>query len=371
MILKPLYLLAAATILALTCGCESNSDKGKEDNFIYGGDFSILKKMEDSGGVYKVNGKAKDALEIFRDNGYTYGRVRIFHTPNMEGPVCNSLEYTIALSQKIKDAGMKLMLDFHYSDTWADPQKQYKPKAWEGLPFDVLTDSVYVYTMKVMEAMNEAGVMPDMVQVGNEIRPGMIWPDGRIYKEDGEDWDSFSTLVKAGIKGVNNAAGDNEIPIIIHNDQGADFEGCKYFYNNLISRGVEFDIIGLSYYPWWHGTFAELSHNLKNLSETFSQDIMIVETAYYANGHYPEPEEWVLDVQPFPPTEQGQYDFLVKLDSIAHQYPKVKGIFYWKPDGLDIPESNVWYIGRSLFDKDGNAYKGIHAFSHSSVGKSH
>lgn len=352
--------IIAATMLLLSCN--NIKPESNTDDFIYGGDFSILKKMEDSGGIYKVNGEAMDALEIFKENGYTYGRVRIFHTPNMEGPVCNSLEYTIALSKKIKNAGMKIMLDFHYSDTWADPQKQFKPKAWEGLSFETLTDSVYQYTKHVMEAMSNAGLMPDMVQVGNEIRPGMIWPDGLIYKESGEDWENFCTLVKAGIKGVNDVIGDLNIPIIIHNDQGADFEGCKYFYENIIKQGVEFDIIGLSYYPWWHGTFDELENNLSKLSQTFSHNIMIVETAYYANGYYPEPEEWVLDIQPFPPTEQGQYNFLITLDSIARQYPKVKGIFYWKPDGLYIPESKVWFIGRSLFDKNGNAFKGIRAF---------
>lgn len=339
-----------------------NKPEQPQDDFMYGGDFSILKKMEDSGGIYKIDGVAKNALEIFSDNGYNYGRVRIFHTPNMEGPVCNSLEYTIALSKEIKKAGMKLLLDFHYSDTWADPAHQLKPKAWEGLSFDVLTDSVYTYSKNVILAMEKAGVLPDMVQVGNEITPGFIWPDGKIYKDSGEDWDSFCTLLKAGIRGVKDAYGSVDVPIMIHIDKGGDLNATSNFFRKIEEHGVEYDLIGLSYYPWWHGTFDDLEKNLTWLSENKEQDIVIVETAYYANGYYPEPAEWVLDVQPFPPTEQGQYDFLVTLNSIAHQYPKVKGIFYWKPDGLDLPESKVWYIGRSLFDKEGNAYKGITAF---------
>ena len=161
--------------------------------------------MEDSGGVYKFNGKPVDPLQLFADNGYNYGRVRLFHSPNMEGSVCNSLEYTIELTKRIKATGMKLLLDIHYSDTWADPAHQIKPKAWEGLSFDVLTDSVYQYSRYVIEAMQKANVEPDMVQVGNEITPGFIWPDGQIYKDSTEDWTSFCTLLKVGVKGVEDA----------------------------------------------------------------------------------------------------------------------------------------------------------------------
>jgi arabinogalactan endo-1,4-beta-galactosidase len=338
---------------------EEYSDK---NTFLYGGDFSILKKMEDSGGIYKINGQAKDALKIFKSNGYNYGRVRIFHTPNMQGPVCNSLDYTIELSKKIKASGMKLLLNFHYSDTWADPGKQIKPEAWLGLDFATLTDSVYVYSKTVIEKMDAAGVLPDMVQVGNEITPGMIWPEGKIYKETGTDWDSFCTLLKAGIKGVNDAYGDQKVPIMIHIDKGGNVEATRNFFDNTSQRGVQFDLIGLSYYPWWHGTFDDLEKNLSWLSSNYQQEIIIVETAYYSNGHYPEPSESVLNVQPFSPTEEGQYNFLVALDSIAQLYPKVKGIFYWKPDGIDIPESGVTYLGRSLFDREGNALKGIESF---------
>lgn len=348
-------------VFAILFSCNSKSPKA-EVEFMVGGDFSILKKMEEHGGVYKVDGVAKDALEIFTENGYNYGRVRIFHTPNMQGPTCNSLEYTIELSKQIKASGMKLLLDFHYSDTWADPQKQFVPKAWEGLGVEVLSDSVYQYSKNVILAMKNKGVLPDMVQVGNEITPGMLWPVGQIYKDGEEDWLSFCTLLNAGIKGVNEAYGDQKVPIMIHIDKGGDVKATEKFFQKMGEHQVVFDLVGLSYYPWWHGTFDDLQTNLRWLSDNLPQDIVVVETAYYANGHYPEPEEWVLDVQPFPPTEQGQYDFLVALDSILKQYPKVTGLFYWKPDGLDIPTSKVHYIGRSLFDEDGNAFKGIRAF---------
>ena len=355
----PLLLGIMMAISLLNNSCETDS---QSDGFMYGGDFSIIKKMEDSGGVYKYKGKPVDALRLFADNGYNYGRVRLFHLPDMEGPVCNSLEYTIELSRKIKAAGMKLLLDIHYSDTWADPAHQIKPRAWEGLSFNVLTDSVYQYSKYVIEKMQKAGVAPDMVQVGNEITPGFIWPDGQIYKDSTEDWTSFCSLLKAGVKGVEDAYAGKEVPIMIHIDRGGDLPKTRYFFNKISEQGVSFDLIGLSYYPWWHGTFNDLEKNLSWLSENYIQDIVIVETAYYSNGYYPEPDKWVFDYQPYPPTEQGQYDYIVKLDSIAHQFPKVKGIFYWKPDGLEITDSKVHYLGRSMFDKDGNGLKAITAF---------
>lgn len=334
----------------------------EEPKFFYGGDFSVLKKLEDHGGVYTFDGEKVDALELFAANGYNYGRVRIFHTPNMEGPVCNSLDYTIELSKKIKAAGMRLLLDFHYSDTWADPAHQIKPKAWENRSFTALTDSVYQYSKSVILAMKTAGVLPDMVQVGNEITPGMIWPEGKIYKESGEDWTGFTTLLKAGIRGVKEAYADTVVPIMLHIDKGGDYAASSYFFSKMNEHGVEYDLIGLSYYPWWHGTFDDLSTNLKRLSEEFTQDIIVVETAYYSKEWYPEPAEFVLDYKPFPATEQGQYDFLQTLDSICQQFPKVKGIFYWEPEDILIPESGIWYSGRSLFNEDGTAFKGITAF---------
>lgn len=353
-------IIAGILIVLVAISC-SKSPEPKEE-FMIGADISVLKKIEDYGGVYKVNGEARDALEIFTENGYNYARLRLFHTPNMKGPVCNSLDYTIELSKKIKASGMKLLLNFHYSDTWADPAHQIKPKAWENLSFENLTDSVYEYSKAVIVAMKEAGVLPDMVQVGNEITPGMIWPDGKIYKEEGEDWKSFCTLLNAGIKGVKDAYGKTEVPLMIHIDKGGDLNATSNFFQKIEEHGVKYDLIGLSYYPWWHGTFADLEKNLAWLSENKKQDIVIVETAYYANGYYPEPAEWVLDVQPFPPTKQGQYDFLVALKQVALKYPKVKGIFYWEPEGILAEGSGLYYLGRSLFDEDGNAFKGIEAF---------
>jgi arabinogalactan endo-1,4-beta-galactosidase len=169
-------------------------------------------------------------------------------------------------------------------------------------------------------------------------------------------------LVKAGIRGVKEASNGDVIPVMIHAATGGDVEKSNEFYSSFLAHNVQFDVIGLSYYPWWHGTFAELENNLSALSENFKQELSLVETAYYANNWYPEAGDWVLDVQPYPPTEQGQYDYMVHLLQILYKYPKVTSLYYWKPDGLDIADSGVSYLGRSLFSNNGQAFKGIRAW---------
>ncbi|SHF32447.1 arabinogalactan endo-1,4-beta-galactosidase [Mariniphaga anaerophila] len=363
--MKLILLTIAVLLSAISCNKaqENSNDLPTEDQLVYGGDFSIMKKNEDLGGQYKSNGKAIEGFRLFKDNGYSWCRLRIFHTPDMEGPVCNNLKYTISLAQKASQYGFKIFLDFHYSDTWTDPGKQFTPAAWKNLDFAVLTDSVYQYTKNVMTAMKSAGVFPEMVQIGNEINNGMLWPHGKLWDNSGNArWDELTTLLKAGIRGVKDVHGGADIPIVIHAATGGNLVESDNFYSNMLQRGVNFDVIGLSYYPWWHGTFEDLEKNLQFLSNKYTQEISIVETAYFANGWYPEPSKDVLDVQPFPPTEQGQYDFLKALNTRLQNYPKVTSVYYWKPDGLEIPGSGIPYLGRSLFDRNGNAFKGISAW---------
>ena len=364
--MKKITYLAILLAFAVSCNKKENEKdvENKHQPIAIGGDFSIMKKMEDSGGVYKLNEVEKEGLQIFKDNGFTWARLRIFHTPNMEGPVCNDLDYTIKLAKKANEYGFKIFLNFHYSDTWADPGKQYVPKAWENLPFETLTDSVYVYTLKVLRAMNTQGVLPEMVQIGNEINNGMIWPHGKLWNETGNaNWVNLANILKAGISAVRAVEEGKKILVMVHAATGGNLEESGNFFKNIIRQGVEFDIIGLSYYPWWHGTFDQLDANIEFLSSNFIHEISLVETAYYANNWYPEPSGWVLNVQPFPPTEQGQFDFMVELLNRLQKHKKVTSLFYWKPDGLDIPASNVPFLGRSLFDHNGNALKGINAWN--------
>jgi len=351
--------------MLLLFSCSLNDSDNQENKVVleFGGDFSIMKKMEDAGGLYKIDGVVKEGFKIFNDNGFSWARLRIFHTPKMDGLVCNDLEYTIKLAQKAKKFGFKILLNFQYSDTWTDPGHQIIPAAWRNFSFEIVQDSLYNYTKSVIDAMDDAGVLPDMVQIGNEINNGMMWPHGKLWIDSNTtNWDNLSKLLQTGISGVKDAKNGAGISIMIHAANGGDVNSSYKFYKNIIERGVDFDVIGLSYYPWWHGTFIELEANILYLSKKFYKDFSIVETAYYSDDWYPEPTPWIYSDPPFPPTEEGQYDYLFSLAQIIKQHPRVKTIFYWKPDALDIPKIKINYLDRSLFDKDGNTYSGISAF---------
>lgn len=363
--MKPRIYFFLVLFLVFSCSIQEDTFVEEQEEHVleFGGDFSIMKKMEDLGGLYKDNGVVKEGMEIFSEYGFTWARMRLFHTPKLKGQVVNNLDYTIDLARKAKKYGMKVLLNFHYSDSYADPGHQIPPEAWKDLSFDELTDSIYDYSRRVINAMDMAGVIPDMVQIGNEINNGMVYPHGKIWMEPGEPrWIELAALLDAGIRGVKDADNGFSIPIMIHGATGGDIDASVNFYENIIKQGIKFDVIGLSYYPWWHGSFIKLESNIFFLSKKFPQEISIVETAYYANNWYPEPDQWILSIQPYPPTEEGQYAYLHELARIFKQHTRVKTIFYWKPDGLEIPKSGILFLGRSLFDERGNSFKGISAW---------
>jgi arabinogalactan endo-1,4-beta-galactosidase len=350
----------------LNTSCRSHREKEKKPVFLVGADISFLDRINEYGGIYKENGKEKDALEIFKNNGYNYVRLRLYNSPNMEGSTCQDLAYTIKLAKRIKKSGMKMLLSFHYSDTWTNPGTQSKPAAWENLPFEILKDSVYQYTLKVMKIFHAEGVTPDMAGPGNEIQNGMMWPEGKLNRKTAPDdtlqWKQFTELMMAGIRGIKDSPDGEIIPIMIHSGSGGDKEDTKWYYGNIIAHEVDFDIIGISYYPWWQGTFEMLEDNIQFMSGAFKKDIIVVETAYQWKGEY-EGKKTEFNIPPFPNTEQGQYDFLHELYLICRKYPQVKGIFYWYPESVKTnPESGLRYRERSLFKEDGEALLGIKAF---------
>jgi lysophospholipase L1-like esterase len=207
-------------------------------DYAFGADLSFLKQAEDRGGVFKDSGEAKPGLQIFKDHGYNWVRLRLFHTPTR---LPNTQEYTIALAKDAKKLGFRFLLDFHYSDTWADPAKQFLPKAWEGKSHAELVQAVFEYTRDTIAAFRQASVLPDMVQPGNEIIHGLLWPDGKLP----EHWDNFAELVKAGIRGVEAGRGEGPRPrIMIHIDGGGDLKGTKWFFDKLSSYDVAYDVIG-------------------------------------------------------------------------------------------------------------------------------
>jgi len=240
-----------------------------------GADISFLPQLESRGMKFSDKGIQKDAIQILKDHGFNYVRLRIFNNPAADSGYspkkgfCN-LEYTKQMAKRVKQAGMKLLLDFHYSDYWADPEKQYKPAAWKGLSFPVLRDSLFNYTKQVIKELKDQGTTPDMVQIGNEINHGMIWPEGHIG-----NLDSLAQLIHAGTMGVKSI--DPSIAIMLHIALGGQQDETLFFFDNMLARGLQFDVIGMSYYPKWHGTLDDLKNNLITMSKRYAQDIIVAE----------------------------------------------------------------------------------------------
>ena len=233
------FVFILGAVLAAMAGPAQGQD------YAVGADVSFLAQAEHDGVVFKDNGAATPGLQILRNHGYNWIRLRLFQTPSQ---LPNNLEYTITLAKDAKKLGFKFLLDYHYADDWADPGKQPIPKAWQGKSHKELVQTVFEYTRDTIAAFRDAGVLPDMVQVGNEITNGMMWPDGKLP----ENWDNFAQLVYAGVNGVDAGRGNGPRPkIMIHIDRGGDVKGTKLFLDKLNSYDVPYDIIGQSYYPWW------------------------------------------------------------------------------------------------------------------------
>ena len=246
-------------------------------SYAIGADVSFLAKCERDGIVFKEAGQRKDVLAMLREHQYNWVRLRIFHDPAMSGDkLPNDLAYTLALAGRAKAMGFHLLLDLHYSDTWADPGHQPMPAAWTALNHKQLAQQVFEYTRDVIAAFARAGVMPEMVQVGNEITQGMLWPDGKLP----DNWENLADLLRAGIRGVDAGRGSLAKPrIMIHIERSGDYEAAVWFFDTLIAHHVPFDVMGLSYYPFWHGNIATFRDNLHDMALRYRHPIVVVETA--------------------------------------------------------------------------------------------
>ena len=332
------------------------------DSFQIGADLSMAKAIIDKGGIYYADGKEADVFATFKSKKFEYARLRLFHSPDgsSSNGTVNTLPYTIALAKLIKASGMKLLLDFHYSDTWADPSRQTKPAAWNALAFNTLNDSIYVYTKKTLNIFAQNGIYPDMVQTGNEISHGMLWPDGASWKGNIPNYRNFSTLVKSAIRGVRESTNGAAIPVVLHAATGGSLSDSRIFIDSLLKYNVEFDVIGLSYYVVWHGVMSQLDNNLAYLNSHYNQNIIIAETNYQSDGTVPAGSVVSQNQLPFPFTIQGQYDYLQALYILAKKYPKVKGLYYW--GGEVIWAGDIGGSYSSLFNWDGKARKALDAF---------
>jgi arabinogalactan endo-1,4-beta-galactosidase len=265
----------------------------------------------------------------------------------------NNLEYTLPLATRVKRGRLQLMLDFHYSDSWADPGKQNQAAAWAGLNFAGSNSGCTIITATRSRRSAQSGAMPEYVQVGNEIISGNALAGGRVggSSDTPPQWTNFTRLVKAAIRGIKDAAGTNAPKVIIHIDRGGDWGGTQWFFDNLLQRQVEFDIIGESYYPWWHGSLTALRTCLNNAANKYGKPLIVIETAFpWANS---------TNIVGIPASPEGQTQFVTELAKIVKAVPNGRGagICWWGTEYVRLARRGArrGSIAGPFFDYEGNA----------------
>lgn len=289
----------------------------KKFEFSKGADVTWLPQMEATGyQFYDTDGSKKDCLQLLKERGMNTVRLRVFVNPSDDPRSGHcSKEETVALALRAQKMGFRIMINFHYSDSWADPGKQNKPAAWKDLPFEKLAQEVYNHTFDVMTALKKANIKTEWVQVGNEIPGGMLWPDGST-----NNWNQLGVLLNKGYDAVK--AVDKSIKVIVHLDEGDNIEKYRTFFDNAKAQNVNYDVIGLSYYPFWvkkeyKETIANLEFNLKDLVTRYNTEVMVVEVG----GEYDKVE--------------NTKELLEATIKAVRNVPNNKGlgVLYWEPQG--------------------------------------
>ena len=316
----------------------------QKNDFVKGADIGWLPQMEATGyKFYNDKGVKEDCIQILKDHGINTVRLRTWVNPSNDAASGHcSKDETVALAVRAQKAGMRVMIDFHYSDSWADPGKQRKPAAWEGHNFPQLLKDVYDYTFDVMSALKANGVTPEWVQVGNEIPGGMIYPEGSTAH-----WDSLAQLINKGYDAIKAVSATTKV--ILHLDQGNNNQRFRTWFDSATTHHVRYDVIGFSYYPYWlrgHPDYTlsinDLGNNLQDMSSRYNKEVMVVEVGG---------EDTLV---------QNTYDMLIavqqKVKAVAHN--KGLGVIYWEPEG-----ARSWSkYGLSAWGNDGKPTHALDAF---------
>lgn len=338
-----------------------NAAAADTSTFLAGADISALPSLEKAGAVYRDGDKPGDAIAILRTHGCNLFRVRLFVSPDQQfnhtGGAVQDLDYVIPLAKRIKASGAKFLLDLHYSDTWSDASHEPTPAAWVGLSPTAMVDQVHDYTVDVLRQLAAANASPDMVQIGNEVMAGILWPTGQLYpiKKDAEQqqWQEFSRLLNAGARAIReeSAAEHRNIRVVLHVDRGGR-PACVWFFQKLSETPVDFDIMGLSFYPEWGDEISTLKENLATFLKTYHKDILICETGY--------PWKQVPDLRgkamQWPQTPAGQKQFLQQLVALLRSQPegRVLGYAWWYPESVQVKGLFIWRNGADAwFDGEG------------------
>jgi arabinogalactan endo-1,4-beta-galactosidase len=380
------YLLFLIICLIIFSSCKKKVDNNPPavtrtfyttDQFVMGADLSYVNQILDHGGIYKDSDKITDPYVIFKKYGANTIRFRLWHNPQWTREVYspaianmyNDFEDVKRGIQATKAQGMAVSLDFHYSDSWADPAKQVPPAAWTGLSLTDLHDSIYNYTLKTLDKLEAANAMPEYVQVGNEINPGFLLPQGNRWDKKAD----FIYLINGAVKAVRDAAVSSTIKpkIIIHVAQP---ENAIYWFEGMAAAGLtDYDIAGISYYYMWSTVSIDsVSDYIANIKALTGKDVMVVETAYPWTLNNADSYNNILATDKltpaYPANQTGQYDYLVKLTQEIIDGGG-KGLHYWEPAWITSDMKDKWGTGsawdcNTLFDFSGNVIKGMDYMTH-------
>ena len=332
-----------------------------------GVDLSMLKQVEDNAGLFYDNGNQIDPIQEFNSKGINTVRIKIWHNPLLN---YNDLESVLEIAERVKNAELDLLLDFHYSDTWADPSNQNKPAAWENLNFETLCDSIEQYSRYVITKLKNQNTLPKYVQIGNETDCGFLWPDGYVCGESNNDiqWNKLRDLFMHAIEGVNTALDfEDSLKIISHVSSGG-----NWFFGNLLEEDIPIDILAISYYPMWHGTLADLNQNINMLATQFGKPVLVVETAYPFTLSWNDNTNNILGLETqlldgYEASEEGQFSFLYDLISLVHDNDFGYGICYWAPDWISTSQFGSPWENQALFDFDGQLLDAVSVFDDANV----
>lgn len=352
----------------------------KED-FACGVDISSIIEVEKSGGVfYNEYGKPQDIFEILKENGINYVRMRHWNNPEnppftrAHGAGYNNLDTNIQIAKRAQAQEMKICLDFHYSDTWADPGNQQKPREWVNLTQVELENTVYEYTKNILEAFDAEGVLPDSVQLGNEIDNGLL---GIKFSEQGKTgYENVARILKRANEAVKDVSPN--IQTIIHLSSGGNFSRLDYFYGKMKEYNVTYDIIGLSYYSFWHGTLATFQDAMNRISYKYEKPVMVMEYSYaythkyYKNAHHIFGPEFEIRGG-YEVSFQGQSNYIRDVIDAVNNVPDNRGLgaFYWEPAWLPVLDDSrhrinatkVSWANQALFTFTGHISPSLQVFN--------
>ena len=371
---RQLFVISLTSLAIASFTCKKNNQTVTSEikkiyaweKFSMGVDLSYVNQVEDYGGIYKDSGKIRDPFRIMKDHGANTVRVRLWHTPTWIGNLNNGKLYydlygTEKTIRRAKENGMAVNLDIHYSDRWADPAHQETPATWAGLTLAVLKDSVYNYTLAVLNYLKSKDLVPEMVQVGNETNNGMLWPAGKV---ENNNWSNFAVLLNSGIHAVKDFSMNSSIKpkIILH---VAQLQYADHWISSLISNAVtDFDILGLSHYAKWSTikTMDEVENKIRAFKTTYGKEVMVVETAYPWTGKNADNYTNIISetdkAAGYYITTEEQFRYLKDLTQAIIRGGGT-GIMYWEPAWISSKLNDSWGIGSSwennaFFDFNGN-----------------